>query len=194
MTKEQVLLLDEAGNHIGLADKAEVHHHDTPLHLAFSSYLFDAEGRTLLSRRALHKKTWPGIWTNTACGHPAPGEQMADSVLRRLTDELGLPGVRKVDLILPKFRYRAEMPNGVVENEMCPVFRGIVVGSPSPNPDEVDSVEWVDWTEFAESVLDGSRDISPWCRLQVEELTRLGPDPLEWPVAEAHDLPPAARV
>jgi isopentenyl-diphosphate Delta-isomerase len=194
VTTEQVLLLDEAGNQIGLADKAEVHHADTPLHLAFSSYLFDQEGRTLLSRRALHKKTWPGIWTNTACGHPAPDEPMTDSVLRRLTDELGLPGVRTVDLILPEFRYRAEMPNGVVENEMCPVFRGMVVGAPAPNPDEVDSVEWVPWPDFVETVLNGTRDISPWCRLQVEELNALGPDPLAWPVAGPEKLPPAARL
>lgn len=193
-TVEQVLLLDEVGNRIGLADKAEVHHADTPLHLAFSSYLFDERGRTLLTRRALHKKTWPGVWTNTCCGHPAPGEAMADGVLRRLADELGLPDVAKVDLVLPRFRYRAVMPNGVVENEMCPVFRGVVTGEPTPNPDEVDSTEWVPWTDFAESVLDGTRDISPWCVLQVAELVELGPDPLAWPVANAQDLPPAARL
>jgi isopentenyl-diphosphate delta-isomerase len=119
---------------------------------------------------------------------------MSDSVLRRLADELGLPEVREVDLILPEFRYRAEMPNGVVENEMCPVFRGVVVGTPTPNPDEVDSTEWVPWAEFVESVLSGDRDISPWCRLQVEELNRLGPDPLAWPVADAATLPPAAKL
>jgi isopentenyl-diphosphate delta-isomerase len=192
-TVEQVLLLDEVGNRIGLADKAEVHHADTPLHLAFSSYLFDEQGRTLLTRRALHKKTWPGVWTNTCCGHPAPGEVMADSVLRRLADELGLPGATKLDLVLPRFRYRAVMPNGVVENEMCPVFRGVVTGEPNPNPDEVDSTEWVPWTDFVESVLDGTRDISPWCAMQVAELVRLGPDPLAWPVADTQDLPPAAR-
>ncbi|WNV84129.1 isopentenyl-diphosphate Delta-isomerase [Umezawaea sp. Da 62-37] len=194
MTTEQVLLLDESGNQVGLADKAEVHHADTPLHLAFSSYLFDDRGRTLLTRRALHKKTWPGIWTNTCCGHPAPGERMTGGVLRRLADELGLPGVREVDLVLPRFRYRAVMPNGVVENEMCPVFRGVAVGDPDPNPDEVDSVEWVLWQDFVESVLEGTRDVSPWCKLQVAELDKLGPDPLAWPVADAGALPPAVRL
>jgi isopentenyl-diphosphate delta-isomerase len=162
--------------------------------LAFSSYLFDEQGRTLLTRRALHKKTWPGVWTNTCCGHPAPEEAMAAGVLRRLTDELGLPDVAKVDLVLPRFRYRAVMPNGVVENEMCPVFRGVATGEPTPNPDEVDSTEWVPWTDFADSVLNGTRDISPWCALQVAELVKLGPDPLSWPVANAQDLPPAARL
>ena len=194
MTVEQVLLLDEEGNQTGVADKAVVHTEDTPLHLAFSSYVFDARGRVLLTRRALHKKTWPGIWTNTCCGHPGPGESMVDGVRRRLTDELGLTDVGALDLVLPAFRYRAVMANGVVENEMCPVFRGVTTGEPTPNPDEVASTEWVEWAEFAKSVLSGDRDISPWCALQVAELDAMGPDPLAWPIADSADLPPAARL
>ncbi|MEV0679586.1 isopentenyl-diphosphate Delta-isomerase [Actinosynnema sp. NPDC050436] len=189
---EQVVLLDESGTGIGVADKAHVHHEDTPLHLAFSSYLFSPDGRLLLTRRALHKKTWPGVWTNTCCGHPAPGEDVASAVARRLVDELGLADVR-LDLVLPRFRYRAVMDNGVVENEMCPVFRGLLDRDPTPNPDEVDDVEWVPWAEFAPAVLAGVRPISPWCVRQVEELAALGDDPWAWPVGSAAELPPAAR-
>jgi isopentenyl-diphosphate delta-isomerase len=189
---EQVVLLDEQGQSIGVADKATVHDRQTRLHLAFSSYVFDSAGRLLLTRRALSKVTWPGVWTNSCCGHPAPGEPITDSVARRLHDELGLT-VTGVDLILPRFRYRAEMPNGVVENELCPVFRAVTSGLPRPAADEVDSVEWVDWFPFAHAVSDGSRDVSPWCRLQVGELLTLGGDPLAWPVADATELPPAAR-
>ncbi|MBB4964544.1 isopentenyl-diphosphate Delta-isomerase [Saccharothrix violaceirubra] len=189
---EQVVLLDEQGAAIGVADKVGVHHEDTPLHLAFSSYLFDRSGRLLLTRRALHKKTWPGVWTNSCCGHPAPGEDAASAVRRRLREELGLGDVT-LDLVLPRFRYRAVMDNGIVENEMCPVFRGYVDTEPDPNPDEVDSVEWVDWAEFVPAVLSGVRPISPWCRLQVEELAKLDDDPTRWPVGVESDLPPAAR-
>ncbi|WP_184922469.1 isopentenyl-diphosphate Delta-isomerase [Saccharothrix ecbatanensis] len=190
---EQVVLLDESGVGIGVADKASVHHSSTPLHLAFSSYVFDSEGRLLLTRRALHKKTWPGVWTNTCCGHPAPDEPMDTAVARRLFDELGLKDVT-LDLVLPAFRYRAVMENGVTENEMCPVFRGLVTGDPTLNPDEVDSFEWAPWAEFAPAVLAGARPISPWCALQVAELWELGPDPSAWPVAQPSTLPAAARL
>lgn len=190
---EQVVLLDERGESIGVADKATVHDRQTPLHLAFSCYVFNPAGEFLLTRRALGKLTWPGVWTNSCCGHPAPDEPAAAAVTRRLRDELGLP-VPEVDLLLPRFRYRAEMPGGVVENELCPVFRVTTAATPVPEPAEVDSCEWVDWPSFAEAVSAGRREISPWCRLQVDELVALGPDPLAWPVADPADLPPAARA
>ncbi|MCR3751178.1 isopentenyl-diphosphate delta-isomerase [Lentzea californiensis] len=192
VTVEQVVLLAEDGSAIGVEDKAVVHHAETPLHLAFSSYVFDSAGNTVLTRRALHKKTFPGLWTNTCCGHPLPEEDMAQAVLRRLRDELGMK-VSEPELLLPAFRYRAEM-DGVVENEMCPVFRVLSDDEPVPNPDEVDSTERVPWSEFAASVLDGTREISPWSRLQVAALVELGPDPLAWPVADRAGLPKAVRL
>ncbi|WP_439664680.1 isopentenyl-diphosphate Delta-isomerase [Lentzea sp. HUAS TT2] len=187
---EQVVLLAEDGSAIGVEDKAVVHHASTPLHLAFSSYVFDSAGNTILTRRALHKRTFPGLWTNTCCGHPLPEEDMAQAVLRRLRDELGMK-VSEPELLLPAFRYRAEM-DGVVENEMCPVFRVLSDDEPDPNPDEVDSTERVAWADFAAGVLDGTREISPWSRLQVAQLVKLGPDPLAWPVADRAGLPKAA--
>jgi isopentenyl-diphosphate delta-isomerase len=181
---ELVVLLDEDGRATGTADKATVHHEQTPLHLAFSAYVFDAQGRFLLSRRALGKKTWPGVWTNSCCGHPGPDEGMAATVARRLKDELGLSADR-IDLVLPRFRYRAVMPDGVVENEMCPVYRVTVTGEPNPDPDEVMAYEWVAWPPLG-------RSLSPWATEQLAELAVLGPDPLAWPVADTADLPRAA--
>jgi len=185
---EQVVLVDEAGRAIGRQDKATVHHASTPLHLAFSSYVVDDQERVLLTQRAPTKRTWPGVWTNSCCGHPLPGEPLEDAVSRRLRDELGLVA-EQVDLVLPAFRYRAEMPEGIVENELCPVFRVTCAGEITPAPAEVAAYRWVAWPEV------GAQDgLSPWCVLQVTELARLGANPSAWPLADAALLPPAAHL
>lgn len=191
-TMEHVVLLDDAGRAVGTEPKASVHTATTPLHLAFSAYVFDQDGNLLITRRALEKRTWPGVWTNSCCGHPAPDEPLELAVRRRLGQELGIE-IDDVGIVLPFFRYRAVMDNGIVENEICPVYRVLYRGShPAPDPDEVCGVEWVDWTTFADAVVNGNRDVSPWCLEQVQQLRKLGPDPLLWPVAPVTDLPLAA--
>lgn len=190
---EKVVLLDETGQAIGVEDKTTVHHRQTPLHLAFSCYVFNDRGEFLLTQRAHHKPTFPSVWTNTCCGHPAPEEDMGAAIVRRLGEELGLT-VHDLELALPGFRYRAVMPNGVVENEMCPVFFAFTEDTPRPNPDEVAETRWVDWAEFSTGVLSGRVEVSPWCELQVRQLVELGPDPTRWRGGAPADLPPAAQV
>jgi len=189
---ERVVLLDEAGRAIGTAAKDSVHGRHTPLHLAFSCYVFDSAGRLLVTRRALDKVTWPGVWTNTACGHPAPGEALVDAVPRRVRQELGIE-IDDLTVVLPDYRYRAVMANGTVENEMCPVFAAWTVDRPELNPAEVDATAWVAWPEFSAGVLAGSRDVSPWCLDQVRQLTDLPTGPRDWPGAPQSALPIAAR-
>ncbi|NPD06868.1 isopentenyl-diphosphate Delta-isomerase [Nocardioides sp. zg-1308] len=187
-TPELVVLLDEDGGAVGTADKSQVHHAGTPLHLAFSCYLFDEAGNVLVTQRALAKRTFPGVWTNSCCGHPAPGESLPDAVRRRVQQELGT-GVRDLTLVLPRFRYTAEQ-EGVVENEMCPVFVAVADGPVTRDPDEVEATTWEPWPEFRAAVLDGSRTVSAWCREQVRQLPE---DPLGAPAAPTSDLPAAAR-
>jgi len=189
-TTEAVVLLDDSGAAIGTAPKAEVHGPDTPLHLAFSCYVFDTRGRLLVTRRALHKKTWGGVWTNSCCGHPAPGEDVTEAVGRRVGQELGL-ALDDVRLALPAFRYRAVMADGTVENEMCPVFVATTTDEEQLDPEEVEAAEWVPWSEFREQVLSGTREVSPWC---VEQVAALAEDPLSAHPAEPADLPPAVRA
>ena len=165
---ELVVLLDEDGRAIGEADKASVHHARTPLHLAFSCYVLDADERLLVTRRAVAKSSFPGVWTNSCCGHPAPGEAIEDAVERRVQQELGL-ALRDLRLVLPRFRYRAVMGSGLAEHEMCPVFVGRSDNEVRADPLEVEEHHWEPWTEFRDSVLAG-RDVSSWCREQVAEL------------------------
>jgi isopentenyl-diphosphate delta-isomerase len=188
---ESVVLLDESGYASGTAAKSVVHHARTPLHLAFSCYLFNGAGQFLLTRRAESKLTWPGVWTNTCCGHPEPGEPISGSVQRRLEQELGI-GTAKLALVLPRFRYQARMDNGVLENEVCPVYAAYSDELPEPDPDEVAEVRWVNWDEFRDAVRAGRQPISPWCAMQLAELTALGSRPLMWASADPAELPPAA--
>ena len=176
MTEEYVVLLDESGTAIGREPKATVHHADTPLHLAFSIFLFDYEGRSLFQQRALHKPTWPGIWSNACCGHPAPGESLTDAAHRRLGEELGITQSLNLHLMLPKFRYRAQW-GAIWENEICPVFIGFYDGAVQSNSQEVAATTWLDWDVFTLCRGEGpsvfSDDFSPWCRWEATALLQL---------------------
>jgi len=170
---EQVVLLDDAGAPIGTLDKAVVHGPNTPLHLAFSCYGFDADGRMLLTRRALAKRTWPGVWTNACCGHPQPGEDPEDAVGRRVRTELGVEP-RDVRLVLPDFRYRAVDPDGMVEHEQCPVYFAELPTELAPDPDEVMAWAWVDPAEFLATAERAPFVLSPWSVLQAAEFRAEG--------------------
>ncbi len=172
---EWVVLLDEQRRPVGTQLKSEVHHAGTPLHLAFSVHVFDDDDDTLLTRRAVTKRAWPGVWSNACCGHPAPEEDLADAVRRRLASELGLVA-QSLLLVLPDFAYRAADAGGVVENEVCPVFTARVAGrrpEPVADPDEV--IDWLWLPRFEANALARShpRLLSPWSVLQFAELEEL---------------------
>lgn len=171
--RELVVLLDDAGAPVGVADKALVHGADTPLHLAFSCYGFDGDGRMLLTRRALAKRTWPGVWTNACCGHPVPGESVEEAVVRRVRRELGVEP-RALRLVLPDFRYRAVAADGVVEHEVCPVYFAEVPTTLDPDPDEVLEWAWVAPSAFLDLAARAPFVLSPWSVLQAVQFRREG--------------------
>lgn len=168
-----VVLLDAQHRPVGELAKSRVHHADTPLHLAFSCYVFDAGGRLLMTRRATTKQTWPGVWTNSCCGHPLPGESPSEAAARRLPEELGLR-VERAEVALPDFAYRAIAPDGVVENEVCPVLVATTSGTPRPDPAEVLEHRWVDWSSVVTLVEAAPWTLSPWAARQVPLLAALG--------------------
>ncbi len=174
---DQVVLLNEVGQPIGQAPRSSIHSPHTPLHLAFSTYLFNARGEVLLTRRALSKKTWPGVWTNSCCGHPQPGEELEAAIRRRIRQELGLRIGRLIPL-LPDFRYRATDSNGIVENEICPVYAAVLKDHQPPlmpDPDEVAECAWVPWPHVLAAVAATPQVYSPWA---AQQIALLGQHPL----------------
>jgi len=120
MSAEQVILVDENDNPVGVAEKMEAHQNGL-LHRAFSIFIFNSKGEMLLQQRALHKYHSGGLWTNACCSHPNPGEETAAAAQRRLKEEMGfaVPVEKVFD-----FMYRAEFDNGLTEHEYDHVFTG----------------------------------------------------------------------
>ncbi|HWR85759.1 MAG TPA: isopentenyl-diphosphate Delta-isomerase [Rhodoglobus sp.] len=170
-TTEQVVLVDEAGIPVGVADKLTVHSTSTPLHLAFSCHVYAPDGRVLVTRRALSKLTWPGVWTNSFCGHPGPDEDVEDAIVRRARAELGIT-VTDLAPVLPDFRYRAVDASGIIENEICPVYRAVTLDAVAPNPAEVAEFAWVDPDSLRDAAAAAPYAFSPWLGWQLEQLGR----------------------
>jgi isopentenyl-diphosphate delta-isomerase type 1 len=165
---EMIVLVDHENNATGTAPKLAAHNSATELHRAFSVFIFNPRGELLLQRRSLTKKTWPGVWSNSCCGHVMLHESTERAATRRLKHELGLADI-ELTIALPDFRYRAEK-DGVVENEICPVLIGLTDREPQINRSEVADIRWVDWNTFLRSVDDAETQISPWASEEVRLL------------------------
>lgn len=148
------------------SEKYSAHHASTKLHAAFSVYVFNVKGQFLVTQRAAGKKVWPGVWTNSCCGHPFPDEPREDAIARRLQYELGMKA-RNVQILLPKYIYKTPPYNGIIENEFCPVYIAEAVGEPVPNPDEVAQYHWMGWKDFvAAAEADNETDIAKYGWMQ----------------------------
>lgn len=165
MQQEHIILLDEQDNPSGTLEKYAGHTLNTPLHLAFSCWLFNTQGQLLVTRRSLSKKAWPGVWTNSVCGHPQQGESTEEAIIRRCRFELGVE-IASLIPVYSAFRYHAADPNGIVENEVCPVYAARMASELSVNNDEVMEYQW----SALESVLEGIGAtpwaFSPWMVMQ----------------------------
>ena len=169
------MLVNARGEPTGTAGKRSSHHADTPLHLAFSCYVFDEAGHFLATRRSTAKTVWPGVWTNTVCGHPAPGESFRAAIERRLDHELGMR-VDDINVVVADHVYRAPPFRGIVEHEFCPVFVARARSAPRPNPDKVAEHRWMRWEDFVRAARTDAADrFSWWCKDQLGQAAgRLG--------------------
>lgn len=158
---EHVVLVDESDTPIGTMEKMEAHKKGL-LHRAFSVLLIDTSGRLLLQKRAGDKYHSSGLWTNTCCSHPLPGEEVEEAARRRLLEEMG------IDLqptFSHNFIYRAEFDDGLIEHEFDHVFVGTFDGVPVVNPREVAAWKFVDMAWLKEDIERHPESYTVWFRL-----------------------------
>ena len=168
-----IVLVDESGEPTGIAEKLSSHHADTPLHLGFSCYVFDADGDFLATRRSPMKAVWPGVWTNSVCGHPAPGESFVEAIERRLDQELGMTA-STIEVVMPDYVYRTPPFRGIIEHEFCPVFIARAESEPRPNLAEVAAYRWMRWRDFVYAAQADTADVfSWWCKNQLARMPEL---------------------
>ncbi len=159
--EEQVLLVDEKDNVIGLMPKMEAHEKGL-LHRAFSVFVYNNKGQLLLQQRALTKYHTPGLWTNTCCSHQRKGESNIDAGKRRLMEEMGFTTELKETI---SFIYKAPFDNGLTEHEFDYILVGEFNGTPNPNPDEVESYKWVNLDELKIDIESNPSNYTAWFKI-----------------------------
>ncbi len=142
-------------------EKLEVHRQGL-LHRAISVFVFDSDQRLLLQRRAIHKYHSAGLWTNTCCSHPAPGETASDAAHRRLMEEMGLEMPLHFAFT---FTYRAPFDNGLIEHELDHVFIGHTDAVPKPNPEEVAAYRWATRAEIDAEIQSDPASYTAWFKI-----------------------------
>jgi len=158
--EEQVILVDEYDNEVGVAGKLAAHI-EGKLHRAFSIFVFDSHNRLLLQQRAAGKYHSAGLWSNTCCSHPRPREEQAVAAHRRLDEEMGIGCALTATF---SFVYRAGLGGNMIEHEFDHVLFGRYDGDPRPNPEEVAAWKWMGLAELARDLDAQPGNYSFWLR------------------------------
>jgi isopentenyl-diphosphate delta-isomerase len=163
--EEQVILVNEKDEPIGLMGKMEVHEKGL-LHRAFSVFVFNSKQEVLLQQRAACKYHSPNLWTNTCCSHPRAGETNQQAGERRLQEEMGLQ-VPLQEVF--SFIYKAPFDNGLTEHEYDHVLIGYSDAQPQINPEEVASWKWLSLEAIKEDILQAPERYTAWFKIIFEE-------------------------
>ncbi|MEX2235459.1 MAG: isopentenyl-diphosphate Delta-isomerase [Cyclobacteriaceae bacterium] len=161
---EHVILVDTRDNAIGTMEKMEAHKKGV-LHRAFSILLFDQSGRVLLQKRSQNKYHSSGLWTNTCCSHPLPGESLQEATRRRLKEEMGIDMQPTFSYT---FIYKAYLDQDLIEHELDHVFVGTFNRSPTINKKEVEDWKYVDIQWLKEDIQKNPASYTVWFKLIVD--------------------------
>ncbi|WP_089894614.1 isopentenyl-diphosphate Delta-isomerase [Kriegella aquimaris] len=165
MEEEQVILVNEQDQQIGTMPKMEAHE-KALLHRAFSVFIMNEKGETMLQQRATGKYHSPLLWTNTCCSHQREGESNLEAGKRRLIEEMGF-SVELKELF--SFIYKAPFDNGLTEHELDHVMMGSFDGNPKINPDEVADWKWMKPEEIKKSIATDPQQYTAWFKIIFEK-------------------------
>ncbi|MBK1727189.1 isopentenyl-diphosphate Delta-isomerase [Halorhodospira neutriphila] len=165
---ERVVIVDRQGRRIGTEEKIQAHAAGGTLHLAFCVFVLDAAGRLLLQRRADQKYHFPGLWSNSCCGHPRPGEGVVAAAERRLGEEFGFTTALRP---VTAFTYYAEdAVSGLAEHEYAHVLVGRADGcEPAPAPEEIGDWCWLAPPQASADAACRPGRYTPWFRRLITE-------------------------
>ena len=163
MSKENVILVDEKDNQVGLMPKLEAHEKGL-LHRAFSIFIFNNKYQLLLQKRAISKYHSGGLWTNTCCSHPLENLSLVESAKKRLVEEMGI----KANLNeVFSFIYQAEFDNGLSEYEYDHVLFGISNNKPILNPDEAIDYKWIKISDLKAQIEKNPGNFTVWLQIMI---------------------------
>lgn len=157
-------MVDEEDNVVGAMDKLEAHHRGV-LHRAFSVVIFNSKGELLLQKRSANKYHSGGLWTNSCCSHPKPGETMADAASIRLKYEMGIDLQPKFAY---KFIYKSGLDKNMIEHELDYVFTAVFDGAPVINTNEVEDWKFVNVDELRADIGRHPHHYTVWFRFIIE--------------------------
>ncbi|HLO90099.1 MAG TPA: isopentenyl-diphosphate Delta-isomerase [Lentimicrobium sp.] len=166
--EELVILVDQNDNQTGVMEKMQAHI-EARLHRAFSVFIFNSKDELMLQQRALSKYHSPGLWSNTCCSHPRPGESTSDAAHRRLVEEMGF------DCQLTEvfsFIYKAPFSNDLTEHEFDHVFIGISDELPKLNKEEAEAYRMITLQDLRKEVENNPEDFSIWFRIAFDRVEK----------------------
>lgn len=161
---DHVVLVDTDDREIGAMEKMEAHRKGM-LHRAFSVLVYNSRGELLIQQRASGKYHSAGLWTNTCCSHPRPGETMKEASARRLREEMGITAETR---FLYKFQYRVALENDLVEHELDHVFSATFDGNPDANPAEVQGWKFIPVQTLLADMKASPENYTYWFRMIME--------------------------
>ena len=161
-----MVVVNSRDEELGIRDRRACHAGEGILHRAVSVFVFNSEGQLLVQQRHREKALWGGVWSNTCCTHPVPGEEVASAADRRLQEEIGISTQLQFAF---KFEYHARFDAKWSERELCSVFVGHSDREPSPDPSEVQALRWMSFADVDEMFASGE-GFTPWFKMEWERL------------------------